>query len=72
MTATDCPQILESVEVFKGRVFSVSVDKVREGGRVHERETVRHAGSAVVIPVFDDGTDCAGQAVSASDGALPF
>ena len=56
MTATDCPQVLESVEVFKGRVFSVTVDKVREGERTHDREVVRHAGSAVVIPVFDDGT----------------
>ena len=56
MSATDCPQILDSVEVFSGRVFSVTVDTVREGGRIHQRETVRHAGSAVIVPVFDDGT----------------
>ncbi len=56
MTATDRPQVLESNEVFTGRVFSVTVDTVRESGRTHVRETVRHPGSAVVIPVFDDGT----------------
>lgn len=56
MTATDRPRVLESNEVFTGRVFSVTVDTVRESGRTHVRETVRHPGSAVVIPVFDDGT----------------
>ena len=56
MTTHDNPQTLDSIEVFSGRVFSVTVDTVREGGRTHKRETVRHAGSAVIIPVFDDGT----------------
>ena len=56
MTTHDNPQILDSVEVFSGRVFSVTVDTVREAGREHKRETVRHPGSAVIIPVFDDGT----------------
>ena len=56
MTATEKPQLLESVEVFSGRVFSVTVDKIRESGRTHVRETVRHPGSAVVIPIFDDHT----------------
>lgn len=55
MTTTNSPQILDSVEVFSGRVFSVTVDTVREAGRTHQRETVRHSGSAVIIPIFDDG-----------------
>jgi ADP-ribose pyrophosphatase len=56
MAATDCPQILDSKEIFRGRVFDVTVDTIREGGKTYERETVHHPGSAVIIPVFDDGT----------------
>lgn len=56
MSSSERPQTLESVEVFSGRVFSVTVDTVREGGQTHQRETVRHPGSAVIIPVFDDGS----------------
>ena len=56
MTATECPQVLHSVELFRGRVFSVTVDTIREGDKVYEREVVHHAGSAVIVPVFADGT----------------
>ena len=56
MSSSERPQTLKSVEVFSGRVFSVTVDTVREGGRTHQRETVRHPGSAVIIPAFDDGS----------------
>ena len=56
MTSTDSPQILNSREVFRGRVFSVTVNTVREGDKTYERDVVHHPGSAVIIPVFDDGT----------------
>lgn len=56
MTANLHPQILNSVERFRGRVFSVSVDSIREGDKVYEREVVHHSGSAVIVPVFADGT----------------
>lgn len=56
MPSTDCPQILSSTEVFTGRVFTVTVDRIREGDRTYEREVVHHPGSAVIIPVFEDGT----------------
>ncbi len=56
MTSTDCPQVLSSEEVFRGRVFSVTVDTIREGDKTYERETVHHPGSAVIVPVFADGT----------------
>lgn len=56
MTSTNCPEILNSRELFRGRVFSVTVDTIREGDKVYEREVVHHTGSAVIIPVFDDGT----------------
>lgn len=56
MTATEQPQILDSKEVFRGRVFQVTVDTIREGELTYQREVVRHSGSAVIIPIFDDGT----------------
>lgn len=56
MAATDRPQILDSKEIFRGRVFDVTVDTIREGDKTYQREVVHHAGSAVIIPVFDDGT----------------
>lgn len=52
----DAPEVLESREVYRGRVFDVSVDTVREGDKTYSREVVHHPGSAVIIPVFDDGT----------------
>ncbi len=56
MTSSDCPKILNSVEAFRGRVFSVTVDTIRESDRTYEREVVHHHGSAVIIPIFEDGT----------------
>ena len=50
------PQILKSVEIFRGRVFDVTLDTIREGDKIYEREIVHHPGSAVIIPVFEDRT----------------
>src|SRR5260370_37683321 len=50
------PQIVESENIFRGRVIEVTVDTVREGEVTYKREVVHHAGSAVIVPVFDDGT----------------
>ena len=49
-------KILDSKEVFRGRVFDVTVDTIREGEKIYERDVVHHPGSAVIVPVFDDGT----------------
>lgn len=54
--AADCPKILDSKEVFHGRVFDVTEDTIREGDKTYQRETVHHPGSAVIVPVFADGT----------------
>lgn len=54
--AADAPEVLESREVFRGRVFDVSVDTIRERGATYVREIVHHPGSAVIVPVFADGT----------------
>ena len=52
----DLPKILSSQKVFDGRVFNVTVDTVSEGELTYQREVVHHNGSAVIVPVFDDGT----------------
>lgn len=56
MTSTDTPQILNSKEIFRGRVFDVTIDTIREGDITYEREIVHHSGSAVIVPVFPDGS----------------
>ena len=56
MASTECPQILSSTEVFRGRIFTVTADTIREGDKNYQREVVHHPGSAVIIPVFADGT----------------
>ena len=50
------PKIISSQKVFSGSVFNVTVDTVREGELTYQREVVHHHGSAVILPVFDDGT----------------
>lgn len=52
----ELPKILDSKKVFEGRVFNVTVDTVSEGEQTYKREVVHHSGSAVIIPVHDDGT----------------
>jgi ADP-ribose pyrophosphatase len=52
----ELPKIISSQKVFAGRVFNVTVDTVREGEVTYQREVVHHGGSAVILPVFDDGT----------------
>jgi ADP-ribose pyrophosphatase len=52
----ELPKILSSQKVFDGRVFNVTVDTVTEGDLTYQREVVHHNGSAVIVPIFDDGT----------------
>ncbi|HEX3253871.1 MAG TPA: NUDIX hydrolase [Pyrinomonadaceae bacterium] len=52
----ELPKILNSQKVFEGRVFNVTVDTVSEGEITYQREVVHHNGSAVIVPIFDDGT----------------
>ena len=50
------PKVIASKTIFRGRVIEVTVDTVCEREVTYEREVVHHAGSAVIVPVFDDGT----------------
>lgn len=51
-------EVLSSKTVFKGRVFSVTSDHVREpNGVTATRDVVRHSGSVVVLPIDDSGRE---------------
>lgn len=50
------PELISSEEIYRGRIFDVSVDTVREGGQTYKREIVHHPGSAAIVAVFDDMT----------------
>jgi ADP-ribose pyrophosphatase len=49
-------ETVSSKEIYKGRVFDVRFDTIREGEVEYSREVVVHKGSAVIVPVFADGT----------------
>jgi ADP-ribose pyrophosphatase len=50
------PELIESQSIFKGLVFNVERDRLREeNGCEIIREVVRHAGGAGCLPLFDDG-----------------
>ncbi len=48
------PEIIESEIVFRGKVFTVTADRVREEGKEYVRDIVRHPGSACIIAVDDE------------------
>src|SRR5687768_10848736 len=50
------PEKLSSEEVYKGKVFDIRIDEIRDGEIEYKREIVVNKGSAVIIPVFEDNT----------------
>lgn len=50
------PKTINSNRVLNGRIFDIRIDEIREGELEYSREIVVHKGSAVIVPVFDDGT----------------
>ena len=50
------PETLSKEYIYKGKVFDIRIDAIREGDVEYKREIVVHKGSAVIVPVFDDGT----------------
>jgi ADP-ribose pyrophosphatase len=52
----DAPEILDTEEVYHGRVIDVAVYTVREREVTYKREVVHHPGGAGVVAVFDDST----------------
>lgn len=49
-------EILASQQIYKGKIFDIRVDSIRDGEVEYDREIVVHRGSAVIVPVYDDGT----------------
>lgn len=52
----EAPKAIKSEVIFRGRVIELTVDTVSEGEITYPREVVHHPGSAVIVPVFEDGT----------------
>ncbi len=50
------PEVLASERIYRGRIFEVAVDTIREGDKTYTREIVRHDGGASVVALFDDDT----------------
>ncbi|HEX8735983.1 MAG TPA: NUDIX hydrolase [Pyrinomonadaceae bacterium] len=50
------PELIENKEIYKGKIFDVSLATVREENITYDREIVSHYGSAVIVPVFADKT----------------
>lgn len=50
------PEIISTESIYKGRIFEVSLDSIREDGTEYKREIISHNGSAVIVPVFADET----------------
>jgi ADP-ribose pyrophosphatase len=49
-------KLLSSKHLYQGKIFDVRIDTIRENEIEYDREVVVHRGSAVIVPVFDDGT----------------
>ena len=51
-------EVQSSKTVFRGRIFSVTLDRVKEpSGIVVQRDVVRHGGSVVILAVDDAGPE---------------
>jgi ADP-ribose pyrophosphatase len=50
------PEIIDSKQIYAGKVFDARLDEIQEDGVEYSREIVVHHGSAVIVPVFGDGT----------------
>lgn len=52
----DLPRTLSSKTIYTGKIFDIRVDEIREGDVRYKRDIIVHRGSAVILPVFADGT----------------
>lgn len=50
------PTLISSRTIYEGHIFQVRIDTLNDGYHEYEREVVIHSGSAVIVPLFDDGT----------------
>ena len=52
----EVPRVVRSEQVFDGLAFRVTRDEIEEQGQTYRRDVVRHAGSACILPLFNDDT----------------
>ncbi len=50
------PEIIASEEIYRGKIFEVSLATVREAEITYQREIISHPGSVVIVAVFEDNT----------------
>ena len=50
------PKIIEANHVYRGKVFDIVESEIEHDGLTYKREIVVHKGSAVMVPVYEDGT----------------
>ncbi len=50
------PKIISISEIHQGKVFDLVSATIRENGKEYDREIIRHVGSAVIVPVFEDNS----------------
>jgi len=50
------PEIISTEEIYRGKIFNLSLATVRENEITYERDIITHPGSAVIVPVFADKT----------------
>jgi ADP-ribose pyrophosphatase len=50
------PKVISTEEIYKGKIFDVSIVEIRDGEIEYKREIISHKGSAVIVPVFADKT----------------
>lgn len=48
-------KVVESKWIYRGKIFSVRIDKVEDSGRTHQVEVVEHPGSFAIAALADDG-----------------
>ena len=50
------PETISTEPIYRGKIFELSLDRIREGEIEYNREIISHHGSAVIVPVFADKT----------------
>ena len=50
------PETTATETIYRGKIFDVRRDAIREGEAEYQRDIVVHPGSSVVVPVFADKT----------------
>ncbi|MEO0139089.1 MAG: NUDIX hydrolase [candidate division WOR-3 bacterium] len=48
-------KVIEERVVYKGKFMDFVVLRYEKGGKVYDRQLVKHPGAVVIIPVMDDG-----------------